>query len=93
MGRHAPCCCLLDSMRRNVVSAISSRGPAGSSYRFRSFDEDSRGETLLMSLLVIVDEHRAAALAIAVAATLLAAFLFGYGAGGVVDKTLAAIIG
>ena len=78
-------------MRRFVVSAISSRGPAGSSYRFRSFDSEQSGETLLMSLLIIIDEHRAAALMVAVALVLLTAFIFGYGAGGVVDTTLTAL--
>jgi hypothetical protein len=78
-------------MRRRVVSAISNRGLAGSNYRFRSFESEDGGETLVMSLLVIVDEHRAAALAVAVALVLLTAFIFGYGAGGVVDTTLSAL--
>jgi hypothetical protein len=78
-------------MRRIVVSATSGRGLAASNYRFRSFDSEEGGETLVTSLVAIIDEHRAAALVVAVALVLLTAFILGYGAGGVVDTTLSTL--
>jgi hypothetical protein len=78
-------------MRRTVVSAISGRGLATSNYRFRSFDSEEGGETLLMSFVAIIDEHRAAAVIVAVALVLLTAFIFGYGAGGAADTALSAL--
>ena len=74
------------------MNAVGGRQNRTLNYRFTSFDDESRGETIAMSVLILIDENRAAAAMIAAGTFFVTAFFFGYGAGGVVDSLLKAVL-